>query len=619
MKKIGPILLLLVSGLIYLYPYVFDGRASFFRVHDNAESCYAYLAASVRDHLLHGSFSWWYPYAGSGIDALSVTMHSPLSAIYQLFLFFKDPWISSVAVVCLQIAGALSGAYLLLLRAFRLPPLVASAGALLWVLRDFSPNQFTTFDVFGAPWLPLHLWILHLLLRRRTRLQLVLGAIALGLCLGATSTIFLYPIYFLGSTFLFFLFFERRSLRELLLAYGLIGVSTLLIKAPEILTILLNLKESSRIDAAPPEVLGVIGGFASSIADSVLKDKFLFAGASAAAFAGGRSSAQWRSLLWFTIGLFLTSKVLWALALLLRPYAGFLGAVNYADLWILGRLLLVVLVVLGFSTVTLPRVRMAGLVAICLCALGAQVFIARQLVRRAQHENYARYFENPLLRKLAQLNPERRRVLVWDAQQASAYAPNPGWLLPGMLGPYGLSTIGGYFSLYPRAYREFWLSLFQDEPRYLTRFLRKPIWLYVFEDAALRAVTPEFSDRLAAADVGYIVAARPLNAPGWLEVHSSSEGHIYHRPGPRGLGAFSDECQGQSVDVERGQDELVVRYVTNCPATLKVSESYSRFWTAELDGKKIQLNRSGAFMAVPTAKGAGTLRLTYQPPYAWNL
>ena len=55
----------------------------------------------------------------------------------------------------------------------------------------------------------------------------------------------------------------------------------------------------------------------------------------------------------------------------------------------------------------------------------------------------------------------------------------------------------------------------------------------------------------------------------------------------------------------------------DAPSLLVVTEQYSRFWTAEVDGAPVAIVPvDGAFMGVPIGTGDHVVTMAYRPPYA---
>jgi len=69
------------------------------------------------------------------------------------------------------------------------------------------------------------------------------------------------------------------------------------------------------------------------------------------------------------------------------------------------------------------------------------------------------------------------------------------------------------------------------------------------------------------------------------------------------------------VDFERpSSDEIICRIPQETTGWLTITEGYSRWWNATIDGKPVPVYRANhAFMAVPLVEQAGIVRLIYRP------
>jgi hypothetical protein len=65
-------------------------------------------------------------------------------------------------------------------------------------------------------------------------------------------------------------------------------------------------------------------------------------------------------------------------------------------------------------------------------------------------------------------------------------------------------------------------------------------------------------------------------------------------------------------------DALTVHVVAAQQCLLVVSDNYSPYWRATVDGERVAVARvDHTFMAVPVDAGAHSVRLQYEPPYRW--
>jgi hypothetical protein len=297
--------------------------------------------------------------------------------------------------------------------------------------------------------------------------------------------------------------------------------------------------------------------------------------------------------------------------------------------------------------------------------------------RRAAGSTYARFFQRPELQQLARETIGDAPFRVATFTEANAGAGQH----PGFAWAYGLETIDGYLNLYPRRFHAFWgqvikptLDLDDVTAEYFGHWGNRIYLFNGFMGSEPQRIAGHAFDveLLSLANVRFLISAvelvdprlvlrtpvpaEPVGSPLFvyenrdalprffvthsartyssetqaLEALAASSVDTMRRtafiddPDRVGDVPVGDEvsetgsAMTSKIDVgEYSADRIALAVETGAAGTLVVSNTFSRYWTATVDGARVPLLRvNGVFQGVPLAGGRQSVVLTYNPPYA---
>jgi hypothetical protein len=463
---------MLVLGLLWItLEYFALGPYSYFRIHDNGNITIPALltqSASYFDHSL------WYPFAGGGADRLALGLFSGL----DLLLFKVLPgWLAYQILVISQFVLATVFTYLLARRTLGLASAYSAIAGFAYAL-SVASGQFA----FSAmSYLPFVIWGLSRALASESFLHRwgIVGGLAL--LYGLTSHVqLLLPFPFVVILLWFWLVEEKVRPRELYLILVFCAL-TIALRAPDIVAMAANGGLSHRYDwGADTSLAGIVQRSISHVYWNYWRhasgtDGVLIAKVTLVIFLLGVLIKQVRSPTYFKLLAFGIFLVLAPVAAELISFL--LGDVlpiltKYSFLRFHFYLFLVTAVGAAYVLAHLPdgvaeahqtggpdrRLglrRLAFFAAVLLLAAQTVVVKIGHGLQWLEQGSYVSAYRSPLARDLAQRHASEPPFRVATIQGN-----------PAFMHAYGLETVDGYLTLYPRRYKAFW-------ERVIARYLAK--------------------------------------------------------------------------------------------------------------------------------------------------
>jgi len=311
-------------------------------------------------------------------------------------------------------------------------------------------------------------------------------------------------------------------------------------------------------------------------------------------------------------------------------------------------------------------VRVVGglaIVVILFVMVGCQILSDGHVVRgqndlAREFQNFANYYEHPMLRELAAKRPDFQNYRVVTMQNCLRYN------VSGYNTQYGFQTADGYNSSFPRRYLDFWRLIIFGTTENIGKGRVFPSQAYLFSE-----LTPSNMNLLSLANVEYFISAQPLEQKGLVPLPSSERDrmntaliypfHIYRNEralprvfAPASIDLFTDQSAlieaMKTRDVQEFRDRAIVAspdlngmdlkagrqgditvsgftfqgdrvsFQTDSPkgGLVVVLNSYSPFWKIVKGGVTDRvLPVYHAFQGILVKPGRQEVVVRYMPPY----
>lgn len=537
-----PLLLLLIWALWISAEYWVFGQHSYVRVHDNAESNFAYRAVVSQIYGDYG-FSAWLPNVAGGVD--SFTNVALDYSTYDFMPFFLLPdWMAYSLIMFLQRFLAVYFTYRLCKDFLSFRTSTAILAGLFWSLGTWTTNDWTLFDGLGPPLIPLYLYLLELDLKKSGWRKYV-WACFIGLLLSYFSFFPLFTPFFIAGSFFWLWIVRGHDIKSLVPVYLCFGLSSFILDIPELYAISLNAPLSGRVgrslisipvkEAASTTISGILRYFRTYRVLWVLASIGLL-------FTRFRDKLLAR-LSFTAIGIVLGSKILWGISVASRDILGFLSVINFADFGLIAAFIPSVAAAYAIEGINCTGVRVAALRALqdrkqellslslrtllLFACIGLCIWKSADtkwdILKRLPSDSYAVNFENPdLLRLAGESNNDLFRVATIGVSNASAYSASGDNFYPGYTGAYGFEATDGYLSLYSKRYEDYWGEVIRPlrsvDPGVDRRWKVKPIWIYLYApfDGSFKDIASIQFDKyynlnlLSLANTKYLISRWPL-------------------------------------------------------------------------------------------------------------
>jgi hypothetical protein len=213
---------------------------------------------------------------------------------------------------------------------------------------------------------------------------------------------------------------------------------------------------------------------------------------------------------------------------------------------------------LGSSIIVLVLFLMIG------CQILYDEHVIRSQINMAEgYQNFANYYEHPMLRELAAKRPDFQNYRVVTMQNCLRYN------VSGYNTQYGFQTADGYNSSFPRRYLDFWRLIIFGTTENIGKGKVFPSQAYLFSE-----LTPSNMNLLSLANVEYFISAQPLEQKGLVPEPSSERDrmntaflypfHIYRNEralprvfAPASIDLFTD--QGALIEAMKTRDVKELR------------------------------------------------------------
>jgi len=298
------------------------------------------------------------------------------------------------------------------------------------------------------------------------------------------------------------------------------------------------------------------------------------------------------------------------------------------------------------------------------CSLGSHLVETGSHIKhqrigaRKGYQNFANYYEHPMLRELAAKRPDFQNYRVVTMQNCLRYN------VSGYNTQYGFQTADGYNSSFPRRYLDFWRLIIFGTTENIGKGRVFPSQAYLFSE-----LTPSNMNLLSLANVEYFISAQPLEQKGLVPLPSSERDrmntaliypfHIYRNEralprvfAPASIDLFTDQSAlieaMKTRDVQEFRDRAIVAspdlngmdlkagrqgditvsgftfqgdrvsFQTDSPkgGLVVVLNSYSPFWKIVKGGVTDRvLPVYHAFQGILVKPGRQEVVVRYMPPY----
>lgn len=322
-------IILLWSLWISAEYWVFGSR-SYMRIHDNAESFFAYSAVVSRIYSTYGP-SAWIPNIAGGIDHYVLGVGNYFTYDFPLF-FLLPNWLVYSLVMFLQRFLATYFTYRLCKDFLRFNAYSAILAGIFWSLGTWTTNDWTFYDGLGPPLVPLYLYLLETCLKKTGWKRYVLASVT-GLLLSYSSLFALFTPFFIAGSFFWLWIIRRHTLKSLVPVYLLLGLCSLCFEISDLYATFLNAPLSGR--AGRGLVSYPVRNAAMTCFNNITKYfrtySVLWIITFIALFIARFKDKLLLRLVGTTIGVVLVSRILWLISVTNRDTLGFLSVINFND------------------------------------------------------------------------------------------------------------------------------------------------------------------------------------------------------------------------------------------------------------------------------------------------
>jgi len=240
-----PLFIILLWSLWVSAEYWILFQHSYMRVHDNAESIFAFYAITSQLFADYG-FSVWVPNITGGIDGL-VNVSSDYFTYDFPFFFLLPDWLAYSLIMFLQRFVATYFTYRLCRDFLHFGTGTAILAGLFWSLGTWTTNDWTLFDGLGVPAIPFYLYLLELSLNQSGRRRYIWASVT-GLLVSYFSFFPLFtPFFFVGS-FVWLWLIRGYGVKSIAAVYIFFGVFSFFFDIPQLFAIYLNARLSGRVE-----------------------------------------------------------------------------------------------------------------------------------------------------------------------------------------------------------------------------------------------------------------------------------------------------------------------------------------------------------------------------------
>ncbi len=530
---------ILISAIYWIL-----GPHSYMRIQDNTDFNIPYRMAAAQDLLQYG-LTYWQPKFSGGMPSLVHPMvDNPL--IDGLPYLFFPAWAIYGFVMWLQrfITGYFT--FRLCRDILKLNAVGSLFAGLAFSLYLWNVQDMKLVEAFGLPAIALNLWIFDRLLTLPT-MRAALWATLMGTTIGMLSQSVIHTVFLLGALPFWFLIVRRVKLTTLLPRYLPFAVSTALLEAPLMITLLTYTPTTTRgqIGAITltevPTLAEKLQHTWEIIGWELLPQNGLYWGLFILGVVTAhkiQKGVAWRLLILYLIAGIGSELGHWLQLIwqhYIPPSRGNLLDFNQFTIFLGPLMGGVGLHLLHASGLTASRTNRLLITLITLIALTMPVLnwkkVTQQLSYRMPTDNYAINFDNPILKELAKqqknsTTPFRvATVGTWPPAIASA---SGGRIYPTYPHAYGLETVDGYYRLHSARYHHFWQQVIAKMLKaYPEQEERTMKWYYLF-------LPPEnrFADRtplkfdawfnlemLSLANTRFLISHWPINHPALTLYH----------------------------------------------------------------------------------------------------
>ena len=663
------------------FEYLAFGPASYIRQHDTAEVNTPFYTAlpQLDERRLTG---WWDPLAGTGVDALS-NLKGDMPLVEALFRYAPHWSNSGMLLLAQSFVAAVGMFVLVRRRmeVDAAPALLAAAwfAFLPWISLPYS--GFPTWYGWYVPGFPLAVYALEWCCQQRAgRGTVPAAAIGAAYALGTPTASGMLAVPMAVVWVLAFTGWAHR--RKLVVPLACFALAFVVMKAPAIAALISTVPESQRIIRAAAALDQARGRWDDVRAIAVAHSPLMVVALSGLVVAGFRNRRLNLALggMAVLLGVGSVTPLLQSVFAVagesFRSYQ--IDRFNRFFPCVAAVASALALQQLRRAPGPLARaVRTGAWTAMLVSLVAASVWMnAGREARRIAGDRYDAFFEQPILRQVA---AEQRagppfRVATFADRNAGAHGRHAAFAWA-----YGLETADMYVTTYPLRYHEYWSRVIatvrERRPDIRAYFDTWGNMAYLFNPAAplfgSAAATglpplegfPFNLDLLSLANVRYILSAVPIR-DGRLTLRPDSRGVlVYENAGvlPRffvayGVRAFTDEADllaslarasagelrstafvvapadgtisrsptvsaaAATVRVDDySADRIRLALVTPAAGILVITNSFSAFWRATIDGSPAPVFPvDHAFQGVAVHSGAQTVELRYRPPYGFG-
>lgn len=453
--------------------YWFLGSDSYLRIRDNAESDFSNHILAAKDFMAYGS-TFWNPSLGGGIPSwISQEVDSLLMTIP---FFFLPPWAAYGLIMELQrfIAGYFC--YRLFQR-LGSGQVASVFGGIVFSLNHWNVDDWTLYDGFGPPAIPLYLYLfdrLRVLPGKKTALILS-GLLGMVVAIGGSAAHF--TPFFLVFLPLWFLVIHKVSFKETLpLFIGFMG-SAVLVEAPEVFALYSFFPDSTRVlvaSSVEPNLSALSHTTWSYFRKEVSFPLSVFMAMSVVgAGVYRKDGGQFTRAFLLCLGFLLFQPVFYGLSFLFGSHMPNTGG-SILDIRQFFFFTSVFVVTLGMNRILRAIKESTGIavlwknrfmfivpaVAIFLVLL-AWKDLAINLARRTHLDNYRALFENPTLKNLAEKTKGDKpfRVVTLSTNRATTASASGFNFSANYSLVYGFQTTDGFYHMYSKRLYQYWLQV----------------------------------------------------------------------------------------------------------------------------------------------------------------
>ena len=618
------------------------GPFSHVRIHDNGDSLLPQLIAEKINFKEYG-VPYFFPNAASGVDAASQTL-IPLSNLNSTLFILIPPYIAYGLIMLIQRFLASYFSYKLARDSLNLNYFPSIIAGLLFSLFNFSMFSFTLYHQLGTPALPFTIYVLEKIFQLKN-LKKYIYLIPFALFIGWSNDFVYFTPYIIPIIFIWFIFIKKNLNIKLLLNLTIFSTFCLIPQLQNLAAILTNAPLSHRaqwdLENLYPvtdisQTFGQMAHFfwANIISISIIILSFKFLDV---------KKGHFDRLLIVSVLIILFTFFAKNLQRLIPMSLGFIRTFTFDRFEMTAYFFLsfTAAYALNLSYRRIKRYQALIVAILIIILIGASVKIKIETLK-----NYAPFqslYMQPDLQELTKITGDKNRVVTIAG----------GGIRPQYMIAYGLSTVDGYLTLYPKDYHNFWAKIIKNsnETKYLDfTSSGNKIYLYGPEDfnnlSEINLDSYYNLNLLSISNVKYFISTKPLsdknlillkspyrekftnwqNYSRWEKLKTFFQREYFGPPlyiyenqevYPRYFTIENGKIETSKVEIIKyAPDKIELDVKSESPSELIVSVNYYPFWKAIVNGKDAKIEKfEDTFIKINLPKDHNIVIIEYDPPY----